>query len=80
MEWSHLWNNVLNHLYIIYIYIYVEKNLIFFVCFPLSHEESCGFFFYITCFPGTLGRMLIWVDAPLLSIFEGHCNPKQGHV
>lgn len=44
MEWSHLWNNVLNHLYIIYIYIYVcRENLIFFVCFPLSHEDSWFF-------------------------------------
>lgn len=24
--------------------------------------------------------MLIWVGVPLLSMSEGHCNPKQGHV
>lgn len=40
--------------------------------------KNLDFFFFIYHLSpwDSLGHVLIWADVPLLSTFEGHCNPK----
>lgn len=41
--------------------------------------KNLGFLYHLSPWD-SLKCALIWVGVPLLSMFEGHCNPQQGHV
>lgn len=41
--------------------------------------KNLGFLYHLAPW-ASLKCVLIWVGVPLLSMFEGHCNPKRGHV